>query len=175
MDLRLSLLAIMFVGAAVGLMLPAQPDDVATDIGTSAPQPLPSLAASRGATSLSSDGAVLARAADGHFYADVRVDGQDVRMLVDTGASVVALTGADAEAMGFVWNEDDVRIVARGASGPVAGVPVVIGQIALGNHEAADVPGVIIPRGLDISLLGQSFLGTFREVRMADGQMILAS
>lgn len=173
MDLRLSLLAIVFVGAAVGLMLPAEPggmDDTAT-----APQAVASSTSALAAPTDAAGGAVLPRAADGHFYADVSVDGQPVRMLVDTGASVVALTGADAEAMGLVWNEDDVRVVARGASGPVAGVPVVIGQVTLGNHEAADVPAVIIPHGLDISLLGQSFLGTFREVRMAGEQMVLAS
>src|SRR5262245_56642238 len=43
---------------------------------------------------------VLEREADGHFYADVGVDGATAHMLVDTGASVVALTAEDAEALG---------------------------------------------------------------------------
>ena len=62
---------------------------------------------------------VLPRAADGHFYADVTINGASVNFLVDTGASMVALTGADARASGLHWDDAEVRDVARGASGPV--------------------------------------------------------
>src|SRR5688572_22993111 len=55
---------------------------------------------------------VLPRSGDGHFYADVSSDNGTVTMLVDTGASVIALTGDDAAAMGADWHENDVRPVA---------------------------------------------------------------
>jgi len=115
----------------------------------------------------------LPRAGDGHFYADVTIDGTSAQMLVDTGASMVALTAEDAEAMGVQWNQDEVRMVARGANGPVYGVPVMLGQVQLGQLEAQNVEAVVIPQGLGISLLGQSFLSKIDHVEMVDDQMVL--
>ena len=116
---------------------------------------------------------VLPRADDGHFYADVTVDGTSAQMLVDTGATTVALTGDDAEAMGLTWSDSDVRPVARGANGMVYGVPVTLGQVSIGDLEARDVEAMIVPEGLDISLLGQSFLSKINRVEMETDRMVL--
>jgi len=116
---------------------------------------------------------VLPRAGDGHFYADVVVDGASTRMLVDTGASMVALTGEDADAMGVRWNVQDLAQVARGASGPVYGVRVTIDRMQLGDFEARSVETIVVPEGLDISLLGQSFLAQIPRVEMAQNKMVL--
>lgn len=116
---------------------------------------------------------VLPRAEDGHFYADVTVDGATAQMLVDTGATTVALTGEDAEAMGLSWNDADIRPVARGANGTVYGVPVTLGQVQLGDLEARDVAAMIVPEGLGISLLGQSFLSKFDRVEMDQDRMVI--
>lgn len=115
----------------------------------------------------------LPRQPDGHFYAGVAIDGQPSRMLVDTGASMVALTGADAEAIGLTWEPGDVRPVARGASGPVYGVSVTLDRVALGDLEARNVAAIIVPEGLGISLLGQSFLSQIGRVEIRDGAMML--
>ena len=116
---------------------------------------------------------VLPRAGDGHFYADVTIDGTSAQMLVDTGASMVALTAEDADAMGVPWNEDEVHMVARGANGPVYGVSVVLNQVQIGQLEAQNVEAVVIPEGLGISLLGQSFLSKIDRVEMVDDKMVL--
>ena len=116
---------------------------------------------------------VLPRAGDGHFYADVTVDGTTSQMLVDTGASMVALTGEDADAMGVQWNENDVGMVAQGANGPVYGVNVTLERVQLGQLEAQGVSAVVIPEGLGISLLGQSFLSTIPKVEMQQDRMVL--
>ena len=116
---------------------------------------------------------VLEREADGHFYADVGVDGATARMLVDTGASVVALTAEDAEAMGIVWDPDEVRPVARGASGAVNGVSVTVERMQLGQIEVEGVQAIVVPEGLGISLLGQSFLSQIDKVEMEQDRMVL--
>ena len=116
---------------------------------------------------------VLERAVDGHFYADIDVSGATAHMLVDTGATTVALTGEDAEAIGITWNPDEVRPVASGASGPVYGVPVTIERMALGQLEVENVEAVVVPEGLGISLLGQSFLSRIQRVEMEAGKMVL--
>lgn len=175
MDFRIVLACTLIAGAAIGFVTPGGP--FATEAGPAAEQSseLPQLATAQVNGSGWADSAVLQREADGHFYADVLIDGQSFRMLVDTGASVVALTGADAEAMGLTWDENAVRPIAQGASGPVEGVAAMLPSVALGDHEASSVQAVIIPEGLSISLLGQSFLGTLGSVRIADDQMILGS
>ena len=117
--------------------------------------------------------AVLRREDDGHFYANVLVDGRDYRFLVDTGASIVALTGDDARGMGLDWDESRLRPVGRGASGDVHGVPTFIERLEVGGMEARNVEAVIIPEGLDVSLLGQSVLGKFPNVGINGDEMTL--
>ena len=115
----------------------------------------------------------LERSGDGHFYAQVSVNGTPVEVLVDTGASVVALTASDASALGLSWSDSDVGVIGSGASGPVLGVPVRLDRVELGGHEAAGVDAVIIPDGLGITLLGQSFLSTIDPVRIEGDRMVL--
>jgi aspartyl protease family protein len=129
------------------------------------------LAAAR--TQETSGDAVLSRSSDGHFYADVSIDSQDVRMLVDTGASVIALTGSDAEALGLEWSEDELFPIGRGASGDVIGKPVWLERVRLGDFEAEHVEAIIVPQGLDVSLLGQSLLGRVGKVEIENGRMVL--
>lgn len=116
---------------------------------------------------------VLPRGDNGHFYAEVSSGSGKVMMLVDTGATVVALTANDAAMLGVDWNRRDVRPVARGASGEVHGVPVTIDRIDVGGIEARRVRGVVVPDGLDISLLGQSFLSTVERVELTGDAMVL--
>ena len=118
---------------------------------------------------------VLPREADGHFYATVSAEMRDFRMLVDTGASVVALTGDDALDMGLDWDPQAVSVIGRGASGDVHGVPVTIPQLRIGEFEAQNIEAVIVPEGLDVSLLGQSFLGRLSKVAISDDRMVLGN
>lgn len=144
------------------------PPPTASAAAVRAPAPQPSIAARGMATE-------LRRAGDGHFYAGVTVGGRPVTMLIDTGASVVALTGADARAAGLHWNAAQLGVVAQGASGPIRGVALKLDRVALGGHEVRDVEAVIIPEGLPISLLGQSFLATIEPLRIEKDRMVLGA
>jgi aspartyl protease family protein len=119
------------------------------------------------------DDVILRRGAGGHFYADVSTDSGTVTMLVDTGASMVALTANDAATMGVEWQADQVRPVARGASGDVYGVPVVLDRIDVKGIEVRGVEAVVVPEGLDISLLGQTFLSHVSRVEVSGDEMVL--
>lgn len=115
----------------------------------------------------------LNREADGHFYTDVEVNAGSVRFLVDTGATAVALTGDDARELGLHWSEDELGPVARGASGTVMGKHIVIDRMQLGNVHATNVRAAIIPEGLDVSLLGQTFLTKVSSVNISGDKMVL--
>lgn len=119
------------------------------------------------------EGAVLKREVDGHFYADAEVNGSGVHFLVDTGATAIALTGDDARSLGLHWNDSDLQPVARGASGPVEGIPVMLNSVELGGVRANSVPAAIIPEGLDVSLLGQSFLSRAQSIKINGDTMEL--
>jgi len=117
----------------------------------------------------------LSRRSDGHFYANTTVNGAQVRMLVDTGASVIALTGADAQTAGIYWDESDVRPVGRGASGNVYGVHKRLDRVTIGDLSETNVDAVIVPRGLDVSLLGQSYLSRLSSVDISGDTMELSA
>lgn len=116
---------------------------------------------------------VVNRSSDGHFYLDARVEGRTTRFLVDTGASIVALTGEDARAIGLNWDDSDLVRIGRGASGDVYGVPLMLDTVELDGFRADKVDAAIIPEGLDVSLLGQSFLSRVKGVRIDGSRMIL--
>lgn len=110
------------------------------------------------------------RSADGHFYVEAQVNGTRVRFIVDTGASVVALTLADARRAGIAL--PDERATATGAGGEVEIRPVVIDRIALGTLEARGVRGAIAEQ-LPVSLLGQSFLAQAGSVEIRGDVMVV--
>ncbi len=121
----------------------------------------------------SASGITLQRQDDGHFYAAAKIQGTDIRFLVDTGATAVALTGDDAQRLGLYWNESELTKIGRGVSGDVFGKPVIIPSIQVGNLRAENVQAAIIPDGLDVSLLGQAFLSQVGNVNISDDKMTL--
>ncbi|WP_414899950.1 TIGR02281 family clan AA aspartic protease [Sphingomonas flavalba] len=167
MAIRLLLLAIA-LGLSLGLILPdSQPASP-----LAAPPPV-SVAAGMAAPTLSPLDAAITRAPDGHFYVDARVDGQPVRFLVDTGASLVALTVDDARRIGLNFSPAEFAVIGRGASGAVRGKPVVIDRMVVAGGEARQVRAAIVGDGLDVSLLGQSFLSRLGSVAIDGDRMTL--
>jgi aspartyl protease family protein len=159
------IIATIGFGIAVGLMVP----------GPGAPPPTQPIAALSKPVSKpgSSPDNVIERAADGHFYVNAEVNGQLVRFLVDTGASSVVLTMADAKHVGLPFAPEQFRVIARGASGDVSGQVMKIGRVAIGRKEAFDVEGAVVAEGLDVSLLGQSFLSRVGTLVIDGDKMVL--
>lgn len=112
----------------------------------------------------------LTRDPDGHFYTEAQVNGARIRFMVDTGASVVALTPADARRAGIALGDD--RSVAIGAGGEVEVVPITIDRIAIGALAARDVRAAVA-EDLPVSLLGQSFLSQVGTVEISGDTMVL--
>ena len=109
----------------------------------------------------SSDGAVeLQREPDGHFYAQVEINGVPVRMMVDTGATEVNLSRDDARSAGVATSIGMPDVVGQGADGPVHGEIVELDHVALGSRTLDAVPAVVLDSG-QISLLGQSVLSKY--------------
>jgi len=125
------------------------------------------------ASLMNMDGAVqLERKADGHFYADVEINGTAVTMLVDTGASGIALSREDARKAGIPTSIGMNEVVGRGADGSVHGEFITIDRIALGEKSAEQMPAMILNSG-EQSLLGQNFLQKFASVEIRGDRMTL--
>jgi len=121
----------------------------------------------------SQDGSIeLQRNEDGHFYADVRVNGADVRMLVDTGASAIALSREDARMAGIATSIGMNDVVGKGADGAVHGEYVKLERVELGPLSAEGLDAIVLNSGGQ-SLLGQSFLSKFSSVQIEGDKMVL--
>lgn len=118
------------------------------------------------------DGVQLQRQPNGHFYADVDINGTQVHMLIDTGASGVALSREDARRAGIATSIGMDDVVGQGADGNVHGEFVTIDRIALGSASAGQMPAMVLNSGGQ-SLLGQAFLQKFASVEIHGNTMTL--
>jgi aspartyl protease family protein len=127
----------------------------------------------RGAQGSEPEPARLAKAADGHFWADGVVDGQAVHFLVDTGASSVSLTPLDAQRLGL----DPTTLVydqqVSTAEGDGLAARVKLASVSVDGVRVADVDSLVIGRGLPASLLGMSYLGRLSRFEATPSSLVL--
>lgn len=95
--------------------------------------------------------------AHGQVELDGAVDATPVHFVVDTGATLVTLTMADAAAAGFGQGDLNFTLGMNTANGRVAAAPVTLRSVRIGQLELDDVPAAVVPN-LSVSLLGMSFL-----------------
>ena len=103
--------------------------------------------------------AQVVKGADGHYWAQARIEGRAVRVLVDTGASVVALTRADALRLGVDPEAADFTGRVQTASGVVRAAPVQLKSVSVAGARVDEVEALVVEQGLEYSLLGMSYLG----------------
>ena len=108
--------------------------------------------------------AQVTRHDDGHYWAEAEVNGEAVRMLVDTGATVVALTRDDALRLGFRLTEKDFTREVMTANGPGRAAPVELSHVAVAGARIEKVEALVVERGLPASLLGMSYLGRLSRI-----------
>lgn len=115
----------------------------------------------------------LGRAGDSHFYTDADIDGVNIRMMVDSGASVVALTRADAEAIGIDVDRLPIAGSANTAGGVVPVRPVLLDSIDIDGIEVRRVQAAVLDADMGVSLLGQSYLSRLDAVNIEGDTMTL--
>jgi len=115
----------------------------------------------------------LPMADDGHFYIDLKLNGETVAFMVDTGASEIALRQRDAERIGLKLDALSYTGFASTANGTVMSAPVRISLVQIGDITDEDVRATVIEGDLDISLLGMSYLRRFTRVGFEGDTMVL--
>ena len=117
--------------------------------------------------------ASIAKSADGHYWADGQVDGKTVRFLVDTGASAVALTPADAHHLGIDTSDLKFSYRVVPASGEAHAAAVKLGSVTVAGARLDNVDALVIDKGLDTSLLGMTYLGRLASFQATRSALIL--
>lgn len=109
----------------------------------------------------------------GHYYARVKLNGRTVRMLVDTGATNVALSGNMARKLGIAYAKGQ-RMRSATAGGIVNSFLVRVNEMNLDGITRYNVPvSVIEGAHPDVPLLGMSFLGQLK-IQQDNGELVIS-
>lgn len=110
---------------------------------------------------------------DGHFWARARINGVERVMLVDSGATVTALSTATAANAKVDLDGMAPPAVVSTANGTVTGKSATIGTLKVGGITATDLPTVVAPEFGDQDVLGMNFLSRLKSWRVEDRTLIL--
>ena len=115
----------------------------------------------------------IPKASDGHFWANATVNSRAVRFLVDTGATVVALTPADAQRLGFDARNLTYDREVSTANGKTYAASVTLSAVGIGQSTVRNVDALVVKDGLTTSLLGMSYLGRLSRFEATPSSLIL--
>jgi aspartyl protease family protein len=142
---------------------PASPEIAAQTAAPAAPAP-----------PADSRSVILSRNAQGHFQTDARVDGRRLTFMVDTGASVIALTAETAASLGIHPSPNEFTAGVRTANGIARAAPVELNMVEIEDITVHNVAAMVMPEGaLSENLLGMSFLSRLHRWEFAGGRLEL--
>ena len=112
-------------------------------------------------------------AADGHFWARVTLDGVPRRMLVDSGATVTALSTRTAQAAALDVRDSAFPMILNTANGRISAQTATVRELRLGDIAARDLGVVVSPAFGDTDVLGMNFLSKLKSWRVEGQTLIL--
>ena len=110
---------------------------------------------------------VLTAQSGGHFHANGAINGQSVRFMVDTGATMVAMDKYEAERLGLDY-KNGRRGITRTANGDTTVYATKLASVRIGDVLVYNVDAVVSPAPMPYILLGNSFLTRFQMKREND-------
>lgn len=110
----------------------------------------------------------------GYYFVNAYINNTNIKVLVDTGASFVALSFEDAEKAGFRPSTLEYNIPVATANGMATAARVKLNRVEIDNVRVDDVDAVVLPKGaLKGTLLGMSFLSKLSSFKSEDGVLTL--
>jgi aspartyl protease family protein len=142
---------------AAGVVLARMADRQSPPTAMAAQTELPPSSASN------SRSVTLSRGNGGHFWTEARIDGRRLELVVDTGASTIALRASDAARLGIHPSARDYSVKVSTANGITKAALVQLQRVEIGNIVVRDVPALVhADDALGVNLLGMSFLSRVR-------------
>jgi aspartyl protease family protein len=116
----------------------------------------------------------IAADASGHFLSDAVINGRAIRVVVDTGATSVALSSETAKRLGLKIDPGAYANPVTTANGVTMGARVMLSEVRIGAISVPNVEAIVIKgEALGINLLGMSFLNKLRKFEVGGGQLEL--
>lgn len=110
---------------------------------------------------------VMTAGSGGHFYSNGSINGRAVRFMVDTGATMIAMSAAEATRLGIDWQRGERGVVGT-ANGTAAAFRVNLRAVRVGDVEINNVDALVSGADMPFILLGNSFLARFSMRRDSD-------
>ena len=117
--------------------------------------------------------ALIRKGADGHYWAQADLNGQSLRLLVDTGASAVSLTRQDARLLGVDVDSLAYDHEVLTADGRVRAAKVSLASVGVAGAVVHDVDALVMENGLGASLLGMSYLSRLSKIEATPQSLTL--
>ncbi|MDP2122399.1 MAG: TIGR02281 family clan AA aspartic protease [Hoeflea sp.] len=116
----------------------------------------------------------IRKSINGHFQAKGLVNGQPVDFLIDTGATAIALSHADAIRIGFSDADLSYTLVISTANGRARAAQVRLDSVDVGSIGRTGLRALVAEPGqLDQSLLGMNFISSLTAFEMRRDEVIL--
>jgi aspartyl protease family protein len=156
---------------ALGIELPTTEQLAATSQKPASPQAAATVDV---AEKSSSGGVELKAGSHGHFETRAEINGRPVEVMIDTGATLIALTYEDAERAGIYMKDSDFTQRSQTANGIARAAPVMLDRVTIGDITVRNVRASVSERGrLQVTLLGMSFLSRLSRTEMRKGTLVL--
>jgi aspartyl protease family protein len=126
------------------------------------------------ASASNSRSVVISPGRNGHFQVEGRVDGRRMDFMVDTGASMIALTERDAAMLGVHPAASEYTAMVKTANGNVRAAPVELNMVEIDDIVVRNVAAMVMPDGaLSDNLLGLTFLSRLHRFEYSEGKLVL--
>lgn len=112
-------------------------------------------------------------APDGHFWVRAQVNGEDVRFLIDSGATTTAVSMRTAEAANIAVDRGGFPVAINTANGVVEARSGRIARLALGPIQSRDLGVVVAEEFGDTDVLGMNFLSSLKGWRVEGRTLVL--
>jgi len=113
-------------------------------------------------------------AADGHYWLRAEVNGVPANFLVDTGATLTAISEGVAERAGLEPRRGGIPIMLNTANGTVQAHVATVDRLSFGNVEASGIDAVIAPNFGETNVIGMNVLARLGSWRVEEGELVLA-
>jgi aspartyl protease family protein len=120
---------------------------------------------------ISGEAIELRRQDDGHYWLMVNINGEPVRFMVDSGATLTAINATTAREAGV--EADGYPIILGTANGRIAAKRGVVRLLSVGPHSIENHQVVVSERFGDVNVLGMNFLNSLQSWRVEANMMVL--
>ncbi len=111
---------------------------------------------------------------NGHFFARAYINGRPISVMVDTGATRIAITYEDAERLGLRPHSSDYTLTTRTANGTGRVAPVALDSVTIGDVEVTNLNGLVAEPGkLHVTLLGMEFIRRLERFELRGRELLL--